>query len=145
MNWRSNLPPAELPPTGRRSTTCLTSQNPAPSNQDFRFAAGTPSLGLKEAFKRSSTRCVHLGTLVASCSSNGSLKRSAILSVQSVSGPLMWSLLLDRRRSITEILGLGSISKNSTTPSGCKILLKVSGRNNRLSTCPTTRYESSTY
>jgi hypothetical protein len=111
MNSKSSFPAGESPPTGRRMTGSFTSQNPAPSSQDFRYAAGTPSLGLKVALSRSPTLCLHSETIVASCSSYGSLLSFA-----------------ERRRLAKEMRGLGSNSMNSTTPSGCKMLSNINMR-----------------
>jgi hypothetical protein len=65
---------------------------------------------------------------VASCASNGSLKRSRILSVQSVCGPLFCLTDLTTSSGLhpTGKRGLGSISINSIMPSGLSILLRKS-------------------
>ena len=129
------------PPTGSFTTSSLTSKNlvnlswiglprqkdthPAPSSQDLRLAATTPSSGLIVAFRCSIARPIHPGTAVPSSASCGSLNLSAILSVQSVWGLLLCSLESERTPASTS-RGLGSISRNSTMPSG---LSKLSNAN----------------
>jgi hypothetical protein len=92
--------------------------HPAPSNQFFKLAAATPSRGRSCAFKRASTLPVHPGTVVASSGSISSLNRSAILSVQVVSAPLLCNVSTRLIGMSGAVRGLGSTSRNSTTPSG---------------------------